>query len=388
MKILRVISSINPENGGPINGLINSSSELVKRGHSVDVLCLDDPDLDYVRNFDFPVVAIKGTVGRYGYSSFFSEWLRQSVSKFDVVVIHGLWQFHSCAAARACVVKGVPYVVFTHGMLDPWFTLQSKSNLVKKNIYWKLIENRTIKSASNVLFTSEEEKQLARSTFSPYLSAEKVVAYGSPTPDIDKDIAKISFLNDFPNLKGKEFGLFLSRIHAKKGVDLLIEALAKIRNLPDNFVLAIAGPDSNGLQAKLTRMIKELGLEHRIVWLGMLSGNAKWGAYHAADVFILPSHQENFGIVVAEALSTATPVLITNKVNIWREIKFASAGFVEEDDVAGVGKLIKRWLVLSKTEKEQMSDSALLCYESNFSILSAVDDLEKVLIDTVGEWNE
>jgi glycosyltransferase involved in cell wall biosynthesis len=385
VKILRVISSVDPAAGGPINGLVNSSRGLVKLGHEVNVISLDDPLSSWVEAFEFPLVSYSSSLGVYCYSKNFEKWLVGNVDNYDAVIIHGLWQFHSYAAAKACKLHNVPFLVFTHGMLDPWFNKNNYLKTFKKKVYWWLFERYAINNSNAVLFTSEEEKTLARESFSPYSPSEKVVAYGSPLPDVNLELARDAFLLMNTELKNKKFALYLSRIHEKKGIDLLIDALGKIKNLPNDFVLAIAGPDSKGLKAKLAAQIKKQGLSDRVVWLGMLSGDVKWGAYHAADVFVLPSHQENFGIVVAEALSTATPVLITNKVNIWREINEAGAGLVENDDVAGIERLISRWLALTSLEKTEMSGRAKVCYEANFSIESAVGDLENVLCSVVGE---
>jgi glycosyltransferase involved in cell wall biosynthesis len=268
-------------------------------------------------------------------------------------------------------------------MLDPWFNLNNRLKTIKKNVYWNLLEKISINKANAVLFTSEEEKTLARKSFKPYSPSERVVAYGCPLIKGDKEALSDQFYEKFSQLKNKQFGLFLSRVHTKKGIDLLIDALSKINKLPDDFMLAIAGPGSESLISKLKDQITKLGLEKRVLWLGMLEGDIKWGAYHAADFFVLPSHQENFGIVVAEALSTATPVLITNKVNIWREIKAAGAGFVENDDVDGIEKLLIAWFSLNVTDKQLMNDNAYSCYLNNFSIKTAATDLEKVLLDVI-----
>jgi len=142
----------------------------------------------------------------------------------------------------------------------------------------------------------------------------------------------------------------------------------------------IAGPDRDNIQKKLMERSVQLGVSERIHWVGMLHDDVKWGAYHAAEVFILPSHQENFGIVVAEALSTATPALITNKVNIWREIDEANAGLVEEDTVDGIRCLLEKWLSLSDLDILDMNRNAMSCYHENFSVDSAVADLESALL--------
>jgi glycosyltransferase involved in cell wall biosynthesis len=383
MRILRVISSVNPEAGGPINGLINSSKELLKLGHNIEVLTLDDPKSTWLIEFPFPVVSFKGFLGTLNFNYYFYKWLDSNVNKYDVVIIHGIWQFHSFATAKACVKNKIPYVMFTHGMLDPWFNLNNQLKKFKKIIYWKLFEQFSINNSSAVLFTSEEERNLARNVFLPYSPVERVVAYGCPLFDGSSDKLIMSFYQRFFELKNCRVGLFLSRIHTKKGVDLLIEAIARIENLPDDFVLAIAGPDSNGLTQRLKEQVTKLNLETRVVWLGMLQGEVKWGAFHAAEFFVLPSHQENFGIVVAEALSTSTPVLITNKVNIWREIDAAQAGFVANDDVEGIQFLLEQWFESSEAVKKSMSDNAQLCYRDNFSIKAAASDLSKVLNEVV-----
>jgi glycosyltransferase involved in cell wall biosynthesis len=387
MKILRVISSVNPQAGGPINGLINSSNLLIEKGHLIDVVSLDDPKSSWVENFKFNLNSFKGYIGTLNFSPAFSRWLDENISKYDVVIIHGIWQYHSHATAKSCVKHNVPYVMFTHGMLDPWFNEVNKLKQVKKNIYWKLFENKVINNANTVLFTSEEEKRLARQSFLPYNPVEKVVAYGSPIPNVDSELARKSFYSLYPQLKNKKIALFLSRVHPKKGIDILIEALAKVTHLPDDFALVIAGPDHSSLQPSLEKMAKKLGVQDKIHWVGMLEGETKWGAFFASEVFVLPSHQENFGIVVAEALSTYTPVLITNKVNIWQEIEKERAGFVEPDTIDGLTSLLESWFLLSYEDKNEMNEKAGACYKKYFSIEAAVQDLESVLKDIVKNEN-
>jgi glycosyltransferase involved in cell wall biosynthesis len=387
MNVLRVISSVDKTNGGPINGLLNSSSVMIKRGWKVEVLSLDDPNLTHTKNFYPELTTFNSSFGPLKYSKGFKKWLLNNVTKFDAVIIHGIWQYHSYCTARVCKELNVPYVLFTHGMLDPWFTKRSIVGRLKKTIYWKLFEQYTVNNASQVLFTSQEELRLARQPFTPYSPAEKVVAYGSPLPSVKEDSSKKAFFNLFPNLEAQPFLLFLSRIHEKKGIDILIEAMGELRQKHPGMRLAIAGPDHHNLKQKLHKRAILLGIDDQISWLGMLDGDVKWGAFYACEAFVLPSHQENFGIVVAEALSTGTPVLITNKVNIWREIEAAKAGLVENDDVEGITNLLNRWLTLTSDEKLDMAGKAKICYQNNFSIESAVTDLESVLLDVINTAN-
>jgi len=379
MKTLRIIRSMNPAQGGVVEAVNQAALAFNNEKHQMDVLCLDDPDADWVvGNDSYHVYALGEGKTAYGVHFGYLKWLWKNARNYDVVIIDGLWQF-LVLGGYVLRLLDVPYCVFTHGMLDPYFN-KDRLKYIKKLPFWFLSERNVIAAAHATIFTCKEESILAEKSFplfraKPHMASLGVQPYLSSGTDLN-----VIFLSEFSELVDKRFALFLSRIHKKKGIDILIDALSNIKNLPDDFMLAIAGPDSNDLKAQLEAQIEQHGLSDRVVWLGMLSGDVKWGAYHAAEVFVLPSHQENFGIVVAEALSTATPVLITNKVNIWREIDAAGAGFVENDDVGGIEVLLNKWLCLSNSERQAMSSMAKACYLENFSIKSAVDDLERVLM--------
>jgi glycosyltransferase involved in cell wall biosynthesis len=373
---------MNPAQGGVVEAVNQAALSFNNEKHKMDVLCLDSPSDPLVVKIDrYFVSAIGEGKMAYGFHFGYLPWIWRNAKHYDVVIIDGLWQFLTLGGYVLKALK-VPYCVFTHGMLDPYFN-EKKLKYIKKLPFWFAFERNVIAQASATIFTCKEESILAEKSF-PFYSAKPFIAtLGVEGNEKDARLLARSFLSEFPALQGKRFFIYLSRINEKKGIDLLIDSLGRFKGLPDDFMLAIAGPDSNGLQASLTKQIETLGLTDRVIWLGMLNGDVKWGAYHAADVFILPSHQENFGIVVAEALSTATPVLITNKVNIWREIDTAGAGLVVNDDVAGIEVLLNKWLSLPEDEKQSMSLRAKACYQALFSIGSAVKDLEYVLSDVV-----
>jgi glycosyltransferase involved in cell wall biosynthesis len=171
---------------------------------------------------------------------------------------------------------------------------------------------------------------------SPYAAREFVVGYGARDIEGDPGAQKAAFLATVPEVRDRKIILFLSRIHPKKGVDLLIQAFARHATTHLEFDLLIAGPDQTGWKSELQELAKKLGVADRIFWPGMLSGDAKWGAFRAAEFFALPSQRENFGIVVAEAMALSRPLLIPNKVNIWREIEADGAGLVVDDDVEAI----------------------------------------------------
>ena len=179
--------------------------------------------------------------------------------------------------------------------------------------------------------------------------------------------------------KKKRQLLFLSRIHPKKGIDILIEAFSQIVGNHPDLYLVIAGPDTDNSQAKLNQQAIQMGIAQHIIWTGMLKGDIKWGAFHAAEVFILPSHSENFGVVVAEALACSLPVLITKKVNIWQEVLSKNAGIVDSDTKEGIVHLLIKWLTLSKSEQDKMRINAMNCFLQCFEVNKAAENL----IDTI-----
>jgi glycosyltransferase involved in cell wall biosynthesis len=188
-------------------------------------------------------------------------------------------------------------------------------------------------------------------------------------------VAKEEFFVKFPQLRQGKFLLFLGRLHEKKGVDLLIHAFADSLGKRD-YQLVLAGPcaDDNFL-----RNLQASARDLPVVFTGMLRGNLKWGALFAADVFVLPSHQENFGIAVAEALACGTPVLISNRVNIWREVVADGGGFADEDDLAGTTRLLERWAKVSPAARAEMSAKAQESFARRFEINQAVESLLRVL---------
>ena len=200
---------------------------------------------------------------------------------------------------------------------------------------------------------------------------------------ITSERLKNSFLKAHPEIIDKRVILFLSRIVEKKGCELLIRAFARIAINDNTIHLIMAGPDSEGLVANLKIEAQKLGVSSRISFVGMLYGDDKWGAFYSCEVFCLPSHQENFGIVVAEALACSIPVLISNKVNIWREIESYGAGFVDDDTEEGTFRNLERWL--NARSYSNMKVQARLCFENCFHITKVGNNLLKILMEFIGD---
>lgn len=379
MKLLRIIPSIDPRGGGPMEAARHIDAMLAQLGHQVEVVCLDVPDQPYLASYPASVHALGPARFSYQYSSKLVTWLRANYHRFDAAIVNGLWQYHSFAAWRVLATVDMPYFVFTHGMLDPWFKRTYPLKHLKKWLYWPWAEYRVLRDAKAVIFTSEEERLLARQSFWLYRCVEAVTAYGTSAPPSDTERLKEQFLGQHPETRGKRLFLFLSRIHKKKGCDLLIAAFAKIAHVDPDLHLIMAGPDQTGWAVHLKAQAAQLGITDRITWTGMLRDDFKWGAYHAAEVFCLPSHQENFGIVVAEALACGKPVLISNKVNIWREIEAEGAGIVHDDTLEGTARGLQKWLDLEPRERLTMQQAAPRCFDRHYRIEGVVETLVAIL---------
>jgi glycosyltransferase involved in cell wall biosynthesis len=376
MKILHFIASLDPATGGPVEGLRQRCNIYRASGHEVEVASLDSPSL--LRTLDFPakLVGLGPGHGRYGYSRHVVPWLKANVARFDVVLVNGVWNYNALAAHRALAGTQIPWAIFTHGMLDPYFKKQYPMKHLKKLIYWHLSLSRVLHDATEILFTCEEEKILARQSFSRYDVREEVVPYGTFGPDCDTAAASEEFLGRWSQLRGKRLAISLGRIHPKKGTDILIEAFADTLAKDAAWQLVIAGPDQMGWQKDLEALAAHLGVADRIAWTGSLAGTLKWGAFAASEVFLLPSHQENFAIVVAEALACSLPVLVSNKVNIWREVMSYSAGFVEEDTIEGTSTSLRRWVALTAEEIAALRLRSKQCFIEMFDFNRSA---EKVL---------
>jgi len=380
LSILQIIRSTDPESGGPIEALLRTSEVLLRDGHEVEVVSLESKGDAESRGFAFPVVALGPGITRYGYNPELASWIRQNAHRFDAVVMHGLWNYSSFGAWRGLRKQATPYFIYAHGMMDPWFRSQYPLKHLAKIAYWWLIEGRVLRDAAGVLFTCEEERVRSRRVFYGHSYKERVLRLGTANPDGNAEEETVAFLSAFPALRDRRFLLFLSRIHPKKGCELLLQAFAEaaVPTSPD-IDLVMAGPDQVGWAPGLKSLARNLGIEDRVHWPGMLKGSVKWGAIRSAEAMILPSHQENFGFVVAEAMACSTPVLISNKVNIWRKVDSSQGGLVEPDTLEGTQNLIRRFMALSTEERALMRRAARMGFLRHFDVEATAADLLQLI---------
>ncbi|MCC8408157.1 glycosyltransferase [Mucilaginibacter sp. UR6-1] len=398
MKILHVISSMDPETGGVCEAVRLLADGLTEAGFYNEIASVDDkvfhPEGAVIQH------ALGPKKGPWYHSKQLLPWLLQNLTRFDVVIVHGLWLFHGYAVNKALRQlernnEGVlpRFMVMPHGMLDPYFQ-RAKGRRLKalRNVaYWALIEKNVINNADELLFTCETELLLAREPFNPYKpKRESVVGLGVQSPPACTQVMTKAFAEKLPDVEQKPYWLFLSRLHEKKGADLLLQAyksLAErvaatgdITSLPH---LVIAGPGAESAYGDaLQQIVKQSNvLKGRVHFPGMLSGDAKWGAFYGCEAFVLPSHQENFGIAVVEALACGKTVLISDQVNIWREINEAGAAIVADDTDEGTFNTLNKWYKLSAVDKEKMSAQAHACFEQYFSVQANIERFSRVLLN-------
>ncbi len=318
MTVLSVIASMDPTYGGPCQGIRNFIPEFARQGILNEVVCLDPEGTLFPD--PFPIHTLGTNKNRWHYSSKLFPWLTGNLGRFDAVIVHGLWLYPGYAlwkAIRLCNKQGqtpVPaYFVMPHGMLDPYFQKARDRRLkaLRNQIYWQLIERKIIRDAKALLFTCEVELLLARESF-PFYSPkqETCVGYGIAEPTVYDAKLQSLFPDTYLVLGKRSYLLYISRIHKKKGLDILLEAYAVMLeqhlSAPEATpMLVIAGP---GIESTYGKKIKEwVGkrkvLKDKVIFTGMLTGDIKWSAFYNCEAFILPSHQENFGISVVEAIS-------------------------------------------------------------------------------------
>lgn len=325
-----------------LNRLPNVSAEIATTDADGSAGRLTHQDLPK----DIPIHLFRRTASeRWKFSVGLRQWLRANTAKYDLIHIHALWSFATAMAASAAQKSGVPYVVRPAGMLSA-YTWERKG--WKKRLYWHLSEQRTIARAAAFHVTSEAEATEVRAVRKD--ARVFLIPNGVDDAAFNHSGQCPTSLLDFRRPDANTpLVLFLSRLHPKKGiVDRLLPAIAAMR-IPS--FLAIAGTEDThapGYETEVRNEVARLGLQHRVTFLGAVRGDDRWSLFDEADVFVLPSRSENFGIVVAEAMARRCPVVVTDTVQSCTHVAAANAGEVVPDNVAAIAIALDR--VLSRPE--------------------------------------
>ena len=273
---------------------------------------------DTIRWRCIPVAVLAATV-----TAVSAAQLDRLVPQCRLVHLHTVWTYPTWAAMKACRRHGVPYVVMPHGMLDP-FSLERK--WLKKLLYGRLIEWPNLRRAKAMIYTHDAERQLAESSIAGLPSGYIVPLGSDEPPQAGRNVLAEEFLCEHPHLRGRALVTFLSRLHPKKGLDLLIPAFADLVTRRPSAHLVLVGPGEESYVQRLRQLVDQLSIAECVTFIGPLEGRAKWAALAASNVFVLPSFQENFAIVVVEAQRMGVPVVLSRRVNIWEDIVSGGGG--------------------------------------------------------------
>ncbi len=295
LHVLHVVSGVSRRSGGLGPAVMEAVAEQRRQGLDARVVTLAEAHTaEDAEGFGVPVEALPGGwPGALGYSRALWPHLLAGPAP-DVVHSHGMWQYPGYVAMRLGERLGLPSVVSPHGMLEPWARRQKRC---RKTAAWWLWERRRLQHAAAIVATSD-------------LEAEHLRGLGVAAP-----VAVIPLGLHLPEIAGPKpendprVALFLSRLHPKKGLLMLVEAVARLRPVGWHFV--IAGPSEGGHGEVVQAAVRAAGLEDVFSFPGAVYGDDKWRLYRSADLFILPTYSENFGLVVAEALAVEVPVLTT-----------------------------------------------------------------------------
>ena len=321
-----------PRYGGPSTACWEMARAVAHLGHEVSIFTTNQDGSGQLEVPTDRPVWRDGVEVRYfpvqpprfwGTSWSLGRALRQKIPTVDLVHVHSLYLFHDLVAGRHCRTCGVPYLIQPHGSLDPFIYLRHRW---RKNLMERLFERRNIRKAAAILFTTAEERDLA----APFIfgAAGLVVPLGIDFTEFATLPPKGEFRSRYPEIGDKPIILFFGRVNFKKGMDILAKAFGAVARRREDAHLVIVGPDDEGWGDRVRTWLGEEGALDRTTFTGMLLGPEKLAVLRDADMFVLPSYSENFGLSVIEAMAAGLPVIISDKVNIWRDVQQGAAGRV------------------------------------------------------------
>lgn len=371
MRILHVIATLAADSGGPATACVEMAKAVARRGHQIDIFTTD---WEAKQNGEaIRYCAENGTLETFPvafprfwkYSPALGGALSDRAGSYDLLHVHSLYLFHNLAAAQAARRADRPYIARPHGLLDPY--IRRRHRWRKQVMEWAF-QDRALRQAAAIHYTSADEMRIS----SPYAGGAPgvVVPLGVPLPPLPGAAERRPHRI-----------LFLSRLHAKKGLDLLIPAFAAVRKQFPDAELVIAGPDDGALRP--TRdLVARYGVEDAVRFPGMLRGAEKEAAFASAGLFVLPSYSENFGIALAEAMAASLPVVTTDQVNIHDAVTAAGAGIVVPCAVDPLADAM-RAILSDRTRAETMGRNGRKLAADSYSWDAIGGQLEALYRDTI-----
>lgn len=369
MKLLMVVADLDRTRGGPAQACIEAAELMGRRGHQVRIVTSDrglppeyrgaalaDPWRDGVAVEAFPL----DRPHFWGTSWAMRRRLRSLVPEADIVHVHALYLFHDWAAGALCRRWRTPYVVQPHGVLDPFIYRRHRW---RKSLVDLAFQDDMLRRAAGLLYTAAEEWDLAR----PHACNPRgwVVPNGIDLAPYDGLPPPAALRARYPEIGERKVVLFFGRLNFKKGVDTTIEAFAAVARQRDDVFLVLAGPDG-GLRRSAEGWVAAAGIADRVRFTGMVTGEEKRLVLGGSDIFVLPSQSENFGIAVVEAAASGMPVVISDRVNLWRELHDAEAALVAPPEAAPFAAHL-RWLLDHPAEARAMAERGARYVRREFS---------------------
>ena len=392
MRVLHVIPSLSLTQGGPSVALPLMERALSDVGVEVTVATTDDDGVG--AHLQVPLGMAVEAVGstryffrkqteRYKCSFPMQGWLAREVRGFDIVHVHEPFSFSSIAASRCSLREGVPYIVRPLGVLNRYGMINRRRIL--KALSFRLVEAPLLRAAAAIHYTSEREK--AEATSLGVRTDSFVAPIGLDLDSFrslpDRDL----FFNRWETVRGSEIILFLSRLSPKKGLDLLIRSFAAVSRRRPDARLVIAGDGDESFVAGLKQLADGLGVSKRVLWTGFLDGADKLAALAAADVFVLPSYSENFGIAAVESLAAGVPTVLTHSVAISSDVAEAGSGICVAERPDAIEEAIVELLANPERAREMAARGQALAY-AEYSMQAMGRNLRSQYERILTRWDE
>lgn len=377
MRILHVIRDLSPATGGPVTAVLGMAAAESTLGNAVTIITTDHGLDALPREHGVGFKVFPCRLHGWRWSRELSQGLPVFIRNSDIVHIHTIWEHPTWVAAKICEKLEKPYVLRPCGMLDKWSLSRSAW---KKKAYLHLLAASVIRRAAALHFTSEEE--LNNSLIMGSEDRGFVIPNGLPLSIFQDIPGPHLFRRRFPELEDKRIVLFLGRLHYKKQPESAIKAFHKVRGIDGRLVLVLAGPAEPAYLAELRALVRDLRVSDRVVFTGLLQGAAIREAFHAAELFVLPSLQENFGIAVAEAMAAGCPVIVSEPVNLSSEIRSADAGVVCKSDVDSIAAAMEQ-LIKDDSLRALMGENGRCLVSGKFMWPQAAGRLLHVYEDVI-----
>lgn len=376
-RVCHVVASINENIGGPALSVTSLAETLSTKGILSHLFTLDYQHLgeqaraEGVKLHSYPATPLARYLRGLQPNASSALWQLAS-TQLDLIHNHGLWMFPNLYARQSAVGNCLPLLISPRGMLETWSLKHSRA---KKWLAWLLYEQKNLSSATIFHATSVEEATSIRNL--GFQQPIALIPNGVHLTYFGKQPSREIMTQSFPKLFGKKWLLFLSRIHPKKGLENLLQVWQKLAIKFPDWHLVIAGPDLIGYRAKLELLTTELALEQQVTFTGMLIGERKESALENADLFVLPTHSENFGIAVAEALAHAVPV-VTTKGAPWQDLSTYECGWWIENKQQVLLSALAEGMQMSSQERKVMGLRGRNLVETKYSWDSVAQKMSSV----------